>query len=93
MIKEIEQIKSITLKDLEFDIVWKWGGDMKFLGKIEFRSLSGAEKIRLFEKIELHKLFPELEDVMKIDEIWRNFFNIYVSVKNNQYSGSNGIEN
>ena len=31
MIKEIEQIKSITLKDLEFDIVWKWGGDMKFL--------------------------------------------------------------
>jgi hypothetical protein len=54
--------------------------------QIEFRQLSGAEKLKLFESIDITKLFPNLQNVEKVENLWKSFFNIYVSVKNNSYS-------
>ena len=37
--------------------------------KFEFRSLTGAEKLKILEKIDLIELFLKLQDVKKIDHL------------------------
>ena len=60
--------------------------------QIEFRQLSGAEKLKLFETIDITKLFPNLQNVEKVDILWKSFFYIYVSVKNNSYSNMTRVD-
>ena len=37
-------------------------------------------------------MFPNLQNCVKVDDLWRNFFNIYVSVKNNAYPIETRVE-
>ena len=60
--------------------------------QIEFKQLSGSEKLRLFEQIDINNLFLELQNRKKVEELWKNFFNIYVSVKNNAYPIKTRVE-
>jgi hypothetical protein len=53
--------------------------------EIEMRSLNGAEKLRIFEKINLIDLFPRLDDVENINKLWSSFFKIYESIRNGNY--------
>ena len=49
------------------------------------RDLNGHEKRKLFENINLVELFPDLENVKTVDTIWKDFFNIFMSVNFNSY--------
>jgi hypothetical protein len=60
--------------------------------KIEFRSLTGGEKLRLFSRIDLMRIFPKLENVAKIDALWKGFYNLYISVKDNAFPESSRVE-
>ena len=56
------------------------------------RDLNGEEKLRLFDRVNLTELFPSIQKIEIIDQIWRDFFVIYNSVKLNIYSNiTNGF--
>lgn len=48
------------------------------------RDLRGPQKIKLFSKFDLKNLFPEYEDSHKVDDLWRKFYYIYNSIKDNK---------
>jgi hypothetical protein len=56
-------------------------------GKIEFRSLVGQEKKRLFENFEISSLFPTMEDAGTIEKVFLSFSAIYKSISTNSYFG------
>ena len=60
--------------------------------KIYMRSFNGEEKRKIFSNIELKNLFPDLEKIDLVDRIWKNFYNIYFSIKDNAYQKINRIE-
>jgi hypothetical protein len=42
--------------------------------KIQFRQLNGVEKLKVFSRIDLVSLFPNLENVTNIQYLWRNLY-------------------
>ena len=42
--------------------------------KLQFRDLTGPEKIRLFKNIDIPKLFPELCSKSELQKLWKDFF-------------------
>ncbi len=57
-------------------------------GKIKMRSLSGPEKLRLFEGISIKKLanlIPSLPKVKDVDSLWLEFYQIYASLTNHTF--------
>ena len=44
---------------------------------LKWRDLTGPENLRLFKAIKLVKLFPELKNAGKIQQLWNDFKNIY----------------
>lgn len=67
---------------LEYDLFIKHPMQPTKDGKMRLRSLNGLERLKVLESINLVELFPELEDRVELQQLWRGFFNIYVSLKN-----------
>ena len=44
---------------------------------LKWRDLTGPEKLKLFAKIDISKLFPSIPETQKIQRIWVKFFEIY----------------
>ena len=51
--------------------------------KIVFRDLRGAEKLVVFNKINLIKLFPDIEDVNSKNNVIQDFNTIYLKIRDN----------
>ena len=51
---------------------------------MKWRDLTGPEKIRLFEKIDLEELFPDLPNVSTIQNIWMSFYDVYGKVQSSK---------
>lgn len=51
--------------------------------KLCLRDLSGGEKDKLFKSIRVASLFPKLPNCDKIEEIWKQFYEIYTSIRHN----------
>ena len=45
--------------------------------KLKWRDLTGPEKIRVFNNINLISLFPDLPKVTDVKQIWEQFYEIY----------------
>lgn len=45
--------------------------------EMKWRDLVGPEKLKLFSKINLPELYPDLPNVEKIQKIWKDFLSIY----------------
>jgi hypothetical protein len=56
------------------------------------RSFNGEEKRKLFSNIDIITMFPNLEKGEAVDKIWKDFYNIYLSVKDNAYNNLTRIE-
>ncbi len=57
-------------------------------GKIKMRSLSGPEKLRLFEGISIKKLANRISSLTKVkdvDSLWLEFYQIYASLTNHTF--------
>ena len=50
--------------------------------KVEYRELSGPERITLFHRCDLRSLIPSFPQVHKIAELWADFFDIYRDLRN-----------
>jgi hypothetical protein len=61
-------------------------------GKHCIRSFSGEEKVRLFEKINIIELFPELEDYKAIHRVWKDFYKIFRDIKDQNYPLENRVQ-
>ena len=44
--------------------------------KLQFRDLTGPEKVRLFENIKIPELFPALSNKNKLQELWKTFYSL-----------------
>jgi hypothetical protein len=51
-------------------------------GKIKMRSLNGLDRLKIIESLNLIELFPDMPKVELHHQLWRDFFNIYTSLKN-----------
>lgn len=59
------------------------------------RSLNGPEKMRLFSQIRLIDLFKDelaIPNIETIHLIWRDFFNIFIAIRDNTFPEENKIE-
>ena len=45
---------------------------------LKWRDLTGPEKLKLFKSIKIPELFPSLQEVQKIQQLWEEFKKIYV---------------
>ena len=61
------------LKELGIDFEWKINKDTK---KLEYRDLTGPEKLLFFQHINFHLPLPEFHDVDKLQALWGNFIDI-----------------
>ena len=57
--------------------------------KIVFRQLRGNEKLVLLDKINLVKLFPDIEDVKTKNDVIHDFNFIYLSIRDNTIDAEN----
>ena len=52
-----------------------------FVGKetntLQWRDLTGPEKIKVFEEINIPELFPAVPQALNVQQLWSNFFQIY----------------
>ena len=49
--------------------------------ELKWRDLTGPEKIRLFEKVDLKQWFSDMPNVGTIQNIWMKFYDIYKIIK------------
>ena len=47
---------------------------------LEWRDLTGPEKPRLFQHINIPRLFPEIKEKKTIQELWDKFYDMYMSI-------------
>ena len=45
---------------------------------LKWRDLTGPEKLRLFKAIDIPQLFPKISHVVKVQELWTEFLEIYL---------------
>ena len=57
------------------NIHFQWFVD-KDSKKLKWRDLTGPEKVRLFENIDIPALFPALEQKQHIQTLWSDFFKL-----------------
>ena len=58
----------------------------KSTSQLVLRDLNGGEKKRLFEKIDLPSLFPELENSSTKNGLWKNFFDLMYRMRDDRIS-------
>ncbi len=58
----------------------------KTTSQLVLRDLNGVEKKRLFERINLPLMFPELENGSTLNEIWTDFINLTFDLKDDRLS-------
>ena len=75
------------VKEIGIDFEWKINKDTE---KLEYRDLTGPEKILLFQHINFHLLLPEFHDVDKLQALWGNFIDI-IGDLNLNYSTDDAI--
>ena len=68
------------VKELGINFEWKINRDSK---KLEYRDLTGPEKLLLFQHINFHLLLPEFHNVDKLQALWGNFIDIMGDLKLN----------
>ena len=61
------------VKEIGIDFEWKINKDTE---KLEYRDLTGPEKLLLFQHINFHLLLPEFHDVDELQALWGNFIDI-----------------
>lgn len=52
--------------------------------KLQWRDLTGPEKIRVFNNFNFNYLFPDMPKVTIIQEIWKQFYSIYKELQSNK---------
>ena len=57
----------------ECKIIFKWNVD-KNSKEITYQDLTGPEKVRLFEKMDIASQFPALCKAKEIGQFWTDFF-------------------
>ena len=45
---------------------------------LKWRDLTGPEKLQLFKAIDIPQLFPKISHVVKVQELWTKFLEIYL---------------
>ena len=68
------------VKELGINFEWKINRDSK---KLEYRDLTGPEKLLLFQHINFHLLSPVFHNVDKLQALWGNFIDIMGDLKLN----------
>ena len=66
------------VKDLGISFEWKINKDTK---KLEYRDLTGPEKLSLFQHINFHSLLSDCHDADKLQALWSNFMDIVGDLK------------
>ena len=61
-------------------IRFRWFADKESKNGMTWRDLTGPEKIRLFRHIDIPAAFPDLQSKEKLQKLWKDFFNLMVSV-------------
>ena len=77
------------VKEFGINFEWKINKDTE---KLEYRDLTGPEKLLLFQHINFHLLLPEFHDVYKLWALWGNFIDIIGDLKLN-YTSDDAISN
>ena len=49
--------------------------------RLKYRDLTGPEKIRLFENIDIPKLFPILTNNNGVQKLWKDFYSLVPTVR------------
>ena len=68
------------VKEFGINFEWKINKDTK---KLEYRDLTGPEKLLLFQHNNFHLLLPEFYNVDKLQTLWGNFIDIIGDLKLN----------
>lgn len=63
-------------------IYFKWYNNTSDARKIQWRDLSGPEKIRLFMNIDFPKFFPTLPNASTLQDIWKEFWRLINELSN-----------
>ena len=66
------------MKDLGISFEWKINKDTK---KLEYRDLTGPEKLLLFQHINFHSILSECHDVDKLQALWSSSMDIMGHLK------------
>ena len=48
---------------------------------LQWRDLTGPEKLKLFNAINIPSLFPDIPDAQKVQMLWTNFMEIYTLLR------------
>ena len=59
---------------------------------LQWRNLTGSEKLKLVKTINLVQLFPDLPNADKIQEIWTEFNGIYKQLQSNDHLKANHLQ-
>ena len=60
--------------------------------ELKWRDLTGPETIKLFEKIDLKQLFSDMPNVTAVQNIWKQFYNIYKVIQSNKPATTKVLE-
>lgn len=45
--------------------------------ELQWRDLTGPEKVRLFNSIDIHKYLPKLKNAAAVQDIWKEFWRLF----------------
>ena len=76
------EYESFLRKDLNISFNWNVNRDSK---KLEYRDLTGPEKIKLFENIDLSSIIGNQELALKMQKLWDSFFKLISEIKGYSY--------
>jgi len=48
--------------------------------KLQYRELTGPERITLFQHINIMELLPDNDTAVKIQQLWKGFLNLYTKI-------------
>ena len=66
------------LHDCKINFRWYISKDSK---ELQWRDLTGPEKVRLFTAVDLPKYFPSLKNSSAIQDVWKEFWRLFTSLE------------